>query len=161
MAFLHPTSCECLLSPLELFSVPPTQISIDQTRYVEFRPVATLSANQVIDFVVPASVDEYVNLANTLLYLKLKVKKNATTDLTAAESAHVIPTRLFLQSLFGEVTVTMNGKLTSPGNDQYNYKSFIQTLLNYGTDAKKTQLTASLWNDTADRKEVIAESKEL
>ena len=161
MAFLHQNSCECLLSPLELFSVPPTQISIDHTRYAEYRPIATLSANQVIDFVVPGSVDEYVNLTNTLLYLKIKFKKNATTDLNAAESAHVTPNRLLLHSLFSQLDVTLNGKLASNATDQHGYRSYLQSLLNYGSDAKKTQLTAALWLDPDDRKAVIKESAEV
>jgi len=161
MAFLHQNSCECLLSPLELFSVPPTQISIDQTRYAEYRPIATLSANQVVDFVVPGAVDEYVNLTNTILYLKIKVKKNATTDLTEAESEHVTPNRLLLQALFSQLDVTLNGKLASNSTDQNSYRSYLQTLLNYNSDAKNSQLTSALWLSPSDRKAVIKESAEV
>ena len=46
MAFVHPQSCECIKSELDIFAVPPTQTSIEHGQYVEYNPIAaSLSDN--------------------------------------------------------------------------------------------------------------------
>ena len=57
---------------------------------------------------------------------------------------------LFLQSLFSQVDVTLNGKLVSSGSNTYAYQAMLGTLLNYGSEAKTTMLTSGLfYKDTA------------
>ena len=38
MSLLHKSGGECLLSSLELFTVPPTQASIDKAQFVKYYP---------------------------------------------------------------------------------------------------------------------------
>ena len=38
MAFVHEQSCECTKSELDLFSVPPTQTSMEQGSWIEYHP---------------------------------------------------------------------------------------------------------------------------
>lgn len=63
---------------------------------------------------------------------------------------YVGPVNLFLQSMFSQVEVTMQGKLVTSTTSHYPYKAMIQTLLSYGDEAKTSQLTSQLWEkDTA------------
>lgn len=158
MAFLHPTSSECLLSSLDLFSVKPTQLSIEKTNYTEYRPIASISANQVMDFVIPSS-EEYIDLSQTYFYLKARVMKSAGTKLTTAESAHVTPMNYWLHSLFSQIDITINDKLVTGTNDGYGFKSYLQALLSYSKEAKDTQLGSSIWGDATYRKGRIADSE--
>lgn len=57
---------------------------------------------------------------------------------------YVGPVNHFLQSLFGQVDVTMQNKFVTSTTTHHPYKATIQTLLPYGTDAKIYQLTSQL-----------------
>ena len=62
------------------------------------------------------------------------------------------PVNNWLHSLFSQVDVYLNGTLLTPSTNTYAYRSYIETLLSYGPDAKDTQLTGQLWHkDTATR----------
>jgi len=50
MAFIHQSSCECIKSELDLFSVPPTQTSIESTTVTEYNPVSALAHGLPIEF---------------------------------------------------------------------------------------------------------------
>ena len=56
----------------------------------------------------------------------------------------------WLHSLFSQVDVYLNDTLLTPSSNTYPFRSYVETLLSYGTEAKKTQLTSQLWyKDTA------------
>jgi hypothetical protein len=126
-----------------LFAVPPTQTSIEQGQWVEHNPVATISESGPIEFSIDGSGDDYMDLANTLLYVKAKVVKGDGTRLAVDDP--VGPINLWLHSLFSQVDMSLNEKLISPSTNTYPYRAYMETLLSYGPAAKKSQLTASLW----------------
>ena len=55
------------------------------------------------------------------------------------------PVNLFLHSLFSQVDVSLNERLISPSTNTYPYRAMLETLLNYGEEAKKSQLSMSLF----------------
>lgn len=62
---------------------------------------------------------------------------------TIPEAAFVAPVNLLLSSMFSQCEVMMNGKLISNANPGIQYINYFNTLLGYGTDAKRSQLQAS------------------
>lgn len=139
MSFLHSHSCECMKSELDLFTIPPTQTSIEASQWVHYKPVSSLSDDGPIEFVIPGHGDEYLDLAHTMICVKLKVLANAESTYKVA------PVNNFLHSLFNQVDVFFNQKLVAPPNNAYAYRAYIETLLNYGPAAKHSHLTAGLW----------------
>ncbi|XP_015592974.1 uncharacterized protein F54H12.2 [Cephus cinctus] len=84
MAFLHAYSCECMKSEPELFTLPPTQTTIESAQWVHYKPISSLTDDSPIEFVVPGNGDEYLvasspcNLAHTMLSLRVQLRsKNA------------------------------------------------------------------------------------
>jgi hypothetical protein len=136
--------CECSKSELDLFSVPPVNTSMERGGYVTYLPVSSITENGPLEFNVNASTDEYIDLGRTYLYIKAKVTKNDGSNLEA--TARVVPVNLFLHALFSQVDVHLRDTLVSPSVNTYAYKSYLETLLSYGTDAKDTQLSAELWS---------------
>jgi hypothetical protein len=54
------------------------------------------------------------------------------------------------------VNVTLNRTAVAQSNEHYNYRSYLETLLTYGTDAATSQLTNTYWYfDTDDMKPCI------
>lgn len=148
MAFLHSNSCECVKSELDLFTLPPTQTSIEHGDWVQYKPLASLTDDSPIEFVVPGHGDEYIDLSHTILNMQVKIVKSDGTKLE--DDVKVGPVNNWLHSLFSQVDVYLNQRLVSSAGNTYAYRSYIETLLNYGPAAKGSHLTSSLWyNDAA------------
>ena len=142
MAFVHPQSCEGVKSELDLFAVPPTQRSIDGQR-IEHQPITSLDSGGPIEFVVPGAGDAYIDLANTYLFVRAKIIRGAGTNL--ADDAPVAPVNNWLHSLFSQVDVYLNDTQVTSSSNTYPFRAYVETLLSYGAEAKKTQLTSQLW----------------
>lgn len=148
MAFIHPQSCECAKSELDIFAIPPTQTSIESGCFVEYNPISSLADGTPIEFVVNGSGQDYLDLANTQVYVRAEIVRanNGAIDNTH----HVGPVNLLLHSLFSEVDVKLNDTLVSSTNNTYAYRAYLETLLSFGPAAKQSQLTAALYyKDTA------------
>jgi hypothetical protein len=74
MAFIHEGSCECSKSELDLFAVPATQTSVESGLYVEYHPISSINGGAPIEFDVSASGDDYLDLANSFLYVRTMTK---------------------------------------------------------------------------------------
>ena len=147
MAFVHHESQECTKSELDLFTIPATQTSISKGQWIEYHPLSNIIETGPIEFNVSGSGEEYLDLARTQLYVKANITKANGTALDPNEQ--VGPVNLFLHFLFSQVDVSLNERLISPSTNTYPYRAMIETLLNYGEDAKSSQLTmAMFYKDT-------------
>ncbi|CAC5368822.1 unnamed protein product [Mytilus coruscus] len=129
-------------SELSLFTIPPYQSAVENI-YFQVRSNSQLTGN-IIDLEITGKHGmEYVDLNRSRLYVKAKIVKGDGTSLT--ENEYVGPVNLFLQSMFSQVDVTMQGRMISSTTSHYPYKAMIQTLLCYGNGAKTSQLTSQFW----------------
>ena len=142
MAFVRRQSCEGLKSELDLFAVPPTQTSIDQGGWIEHQPITSLDSGGPIESVVPGAGDAYIDLANIYLLDRAQVIRGASTDI--ADDTQVAPVNNWLHLLFSQVDVHLNDTLVTPSSNTYPFLAYVETLLSYGAEAKKTQLTSQL-----------------
>ncbi|XP_031779747.1 uncharacterized protein F54H12.2-like [Nasonia vitripennis] len=146
MAFLHAHSCECAKSELDLFTLPPTQTSLEGTQWIEYKPVTSISEDSYLEFLIPGNSDDYIDLAHTMINLSVRLEKG---DSPIEDKTLVAPVNNFLHSIFNQVDVFFNQKAVSPPSNAYAYRAYIETLLNYLEEAKKSHLTCALWcNDT-------------
>ena len=143
MAFVHPQSCECTKSELDLFIVPPTQTSIEAGSFIEYNPIATISQGTPIEFSITGAGQDYLDLSSTQLYVRAQIIR-ANND-PIDDGDHVGPVNLFLHSLFSEVDITLNDTLVTASNNTYAYRSYLETILSYGNAAKTSQLTSALY----------------
>ena len=140
-----PQSFESVNSGLDLFTVPPLQTSVERGLWVEHHPLASITATGPIEFIVKGAGEDYIDLTNTFIHVRAKITKEDGSDLVKADDDLVAPVNLFLQALFSEVDVTMNGVLVSTSTNTYAYRAYLETLLSYGHEAKKTQLANELY----------------
>jgi hypothetical protein len=141
MSFLHKQSNECTKSELDLFQVPPTQISYESARIVDYYPISNID-NGPIEFFISGSSDEYIDLSQTFLYIETQILDHENKALT---NQAVAPANLFLHSLFSQVDVSLNETLVTASVNTYPYRCIFETLLNYGADAKESHLCTSLY----------------
>ena len=146
MAFLiHPSSAQSTTSQLDLFSVPPSQTSLDDGSFTEYYSVSVLTSTGPIEFTISAENSYYVDLANTFLYVRVSV---ATADGTNLEAGvEISPECNFLHTMWSQIDVYLNGSLVTQSNNNYPYRAYIENLLSFSHDAKSSQLSAGiLWH---------------
>lgn len=159
MSFLHNNSCECVKSELDIFALPSTQTSIENGQWIHYKPISSLNDDGPIEFQVPGTGDDYIDLSHTLLQIKAKVLNDDSTSLPA--TTIVAPVNNWLHSIFSQLDIYLNQKLISPPNNTYAYRAYLETLLNYGPAAKKTHLTCGLWyEDTTNKMDSLDDSNE-
>ena len=102
---------------------------------------------------IPGTGDAYLDLANTYLLNRAKVVRGVGTDLAA--DTPVVPANNWLHSLFSQVDVYLNDTLVTPSSNTYPFRTYVDTVLSYGAEAKNTKLTSQLWyKDTAGHMDV-------
>ena len=152
MSVLDGNSCECLKSELDLFSVPPTQTSIEQTAFKQYHPISSVSGHSPIEFHVPATDEDYLDLQQSYLYLKVRIQTGLGANLAApdgdgdpADETFVFPINYFVNTQFKSVDVYLSNAQVSPNDNMYPYRSYLETLLSYGSDVKNGPLQCGLF----------------
>ena len=78
MAYVHPYSKRCEKSEVDLFSIPPTQLSLEKGRWIEYRPLSSVQNNDsAITFVIAGTDETWIYqkqflLSKERLYLELE-----------------------------------------------------------------------------------------
>ena len=132
-------------SELNLFSVPPVQVSIEDGQWNEVLPLTSLNggSSTSIDFVKGASAENFYDLSKTLLYVKCKITK---ADGSAIPSGRkVAPVNNALGSLFTQVEVSLNGERVSSSSLNYAYKAYLETHLGHSKEAKNSRLSSQFY----------------
>ena len=150
MSYVHPYSKRCDKGEVDLFTIPPTQQSLEKGRWVDYQPLSTVqNDDSAITFMI-SGTDEYIDLSKTILYVEGKIQNGDESDLSGGSQASIAPVNNFLHSLFKQVDVYFNGKQVTPAMGTYAYRSYIETLLNYDVTAKQSQFSSALYyKDTA------------
>lgn len=150
MAFITSHKSPTVKTELDIFAVPPTQNSVENGVIQCYRPVSALTDTSPLEFIIPASNEEYIDLAHTTIHLIVKIN--------AAANQNVAPVNNFLHSMFSQVDVFLNQRNICPPTSHYSYRSYLETLLNYGIDAKNTHLQTCMWyKDDADQMDRLLE----
>ena len=88
-----------------------------------------------------------------MFLMGITLKQQSTTAIDADTQVGLV--NLFLHSLFSQVDVSLNKRLISPSTITYPYRVMIETLLNYGEEAKTSQLSmAMFYKDTPGKMDV-------
>ena len=144
---MHRESCVCGMDSLELFQVPPTNIALEDSKWIEYYPVSsTLTSDTApIEFEIKGQGDEYVDLSQTYVQMLVKFTKDNGAALTGADGVSS-PINNIVHSLFSEIDLSLNGKVITPGTDTYPFKAYLEKLLSYESDTLNTQMKAcTMW----------------
>lgn len=128
-------------SELFLFDEPSPQIVVESGRFIDIQPQSSLSeSGTCIEFVIHGSDTEYLDLNDTLLYIKLKV--TASDGKALVEASKVCPANYLMNALFSDVTLSLNDKVIEGGNQVYAYKSTIEDIFGFNRETRDIQLRA-------------------
>ena len=148
MAYRVESSTDTHPDELNIFLTPPTESVYDKVQWIEHRPVGQLKEGSPIEFVIPGSGSQYIDLKQSLLHIKVKILNLTDPKSTTAVNPGLI--NLPLHTLWSQVDVSLQQKVISPATANYGYKALLETLLSYDTGAKNSQLQAAgYYKDTA------------
>lgn len=142
MALIHERSCLCLSTQLDLFSVPGTQTSQEKSIWVPYYPLTNTTDQGPIEFDVKPS-PHYTDLSDTRLYIRARILNHDGT--TFANETAVSTVNMPLHALFSKVDVYMCNRMITQSTGTYPWKAALETLLNFGYDAKTTQLNTIMY----------------
>nr|XP_049596960.1 uncharacterized protein LOC125981132 [Syngnathus scovelli] len=155
MALLHFKSLKATLSSLDLFSPPLTQLSIEDSSYVEFQPLSAIVDQDPIEFFIPGDGSKYLDLSDTLLHLRLKVTRRDGTNIPPQEQVSIV--NFPINTIFSQLDISLGGRLISQSSAPHAYRSIIELLLNFSNDSLESQFTARMFaKDTRGRMDSIA-----
>ena len=149
------SDCVCFTSEYDLFTKLPTQVNIESTNLVEYKSKTSLQDGGPLEFSIPGSVDN-IDFSKSYLDMVVKVTKVDGTNIIpnppapragqdAANPEFAGPVNLFMHSLFKNVVLEIGGQIISDTSNNYPYRSYLETLLHYGRDAKASHLQEALY----------------
>ena len=131
-------------SGLMLFSLPPTQTAVEKVFYQEVRPISQITGSAPVEFLISGQNGmEYVDLKRSKLFVKVKITNADGSHLS--DTQYVGPVNQLIYSMFSSLEITLQGKTITSTISHYPYKCMIETLLSFGSEAKKSQLTSQLF----------------
>ena len=115
---------------LDMFTTPPTHLSMSSQREVRINPFNT-GINPVTFQIDPQ--EDFIDMNESFFEVELVVKTAAGGNI--AQATLVGLANNLVHTLFKQINVRLNGTLISPQTDTYHYKAYIEALLNYDRDA--------------------------
>jgi hypothetical protein len=125
----------------DVFTPKPVQTSILETTEVEYKPIASIAQSD-LEFLIPSDHDTYID-SDIKGYVPGKITSAGEKALDEKDFTAV--TNNCLHSLFSQCSISLNGVCITQSTDHYNYCSYLETLLTYGSDAAQLHLTNAFW----------------
>ena len=158
MSFIHKDSAECSSSPFELFNLPPTNTAVMKTMEVEHQPMSALQEGSAVEILVPALTNEYWDLHNSRLYMRVKMTRKNGNDMQANDVA--APINDIFNSFWKNVELKVGQKEISHSNSMHAYRSFIDHLLHDSDESLTSEREMRLlYKDTAGQLDAVNANK--
>ena len=152
---IHEHSAECSLSPLEWFCIPPTQTAVEKTYGVDYQPLTSIRDGAPIEFYIPASTEEYLDLKNTRLHVTCRIIKRTGAECAATDI--VTPVNDLFNSLWSNVELFLNDRLISHSNNTHGYTSMVSHLIHDSEESLSSERSMRLiYKDTAGSMNAVA-----
>jgi hypothetical protein len=131
---------EFVTTEFDIFAHKPVQTAILETNVVHYTPIASVDQND-LEFLIPGN-ETYIDL-DIKLYVKGKLIGVDGKDLDATD--FTARTNNFLHSVFNQCSISLNEVNITPASELYSYRSYLEALLTYGSDAANSNLTNAYW----------------
>lgn len=140
---------------LDLFSHPPMQNNIAAGYWNKVSPSNNMADTTYLEF--EFTPDNYVDLSSTYLNLRVKISDARPGNHPIADACNVAGTNNWLHSMFSRINMEIDGVSVTTPNDTYPYRAYLETVLSYGADAKKTYLQSQgFYKDEAGHMDTVS-----
>ena len=143
-------SSTAIKSQLNLFDLPPTQVVVENTSWRELQLRNACNNQGPYEFYVSPD-PQMLNLTKNYLFVEMKITKENGQDLIHTQGDPNIdplvgPINLIGKTLIKQLKVSLNGVEVFDSGDKYAYRAYLETELNYGSDAKTSHIQAAIYN---------------
>ena len=145
MDTIHSMSSIAPLPEFDLWGVPPTQITVERVLDSEYRPVTNVDASSPLVFHFSSAADKYIKLDKIAISWKVQLKftKEDKSAITAGNYGQFNFINYAFHSMIKLVEFEIENKQISNLPQNYAYCAFIEALLGFSKNAKKTHLAAA------------------
>ena len=130
---------------LNMFKVPPTDLSMSSRGFVRINPF-NVGINPVTFQVDPQ--EGFIDLKESHFEVENVIKKDNGTNLLIADVIGLANN--LVHTFFKQINVKLNGTLISPQTDTYHLKAVIEAVLNHDRDDGNTILAPEGWYNSLD-----------
>ena len=135
---------ECKNSALCIFDKPGVLTDTQRSYFVDYYPVNTLSSDGPIEFVIPGSSEDYIDLGSTTLYVTFKIVHDDGTAITQKDDI-VGLNNLPIATLFADASLKIADTQVEGGSSDYPYRAYFGTVMQFTPHAQKSDMLAMGW----------------
>jgi hypothetical protein len=133
---------ECIKEELDLFQAPIYQRMIKKSFIHEYDP--TSQGSGVYTFTLPGVDNTYID--PSYVYYKVSGLITNANGQPITDEKEIAPVNNFGHALFKHIQIELASKIVQSGTLHYGYRSYIETLLNYGEDSKQSVLQTQIFH---------------
>jgi len=170
MAFIHSTFNPVISGDVDIFSLPPTNTTVESSFYGEYKPLVNITdCNSKIEFRIVGNANQYVDLHDSFVYIRCQIVRKDGNNLLKTDEVSTV--NLFMHSLFSHVEILVNNHSISDNTNCYGYKSYLETILSYSKNTLQNHGSCPMFYKDTDstntntnsgykeRQQIISESK--
>lgn len=130
-------------SSLYIFDKQATQTDIIKSFVTDYFPVTSITSGGPIEFHIPGSTEDYIDVNDIFLHVKLRVTDAAGANVEAADLVGL--NNLAIATLFQDVSLTLGETQIEGGQQCYPYKSYLNTIMQFHPAAQKSHMSLFGW----------------
>ena len=126
-----------------IFDQPAVQTDVTKNILCDYYPLTSVTSGGPIEFHVPGSSEEYIDVNDINLYIRAKITKADGTDI---ETTHKVGlNNLPIASLFQDVSLTLGETQIEGGQMCYPYLGYFNTIMQFTPDAQNSHMQSQGW----------------
>lgn len=134
---------ECKSSSLCIFDKPGTTTDVQRNYVVDYYPVSSVSSNGPIEFYVPGNAEDYIDVNEIKLYVKINVTKGDGKPIDAGDKVGL--NNLPIACLFQDASLMLGETQIEGGHMNYPYFGYFNTVMQFQPHAQHSHLLAYGW----------------
>ena len=130
-------------SALCIFDQPAVQTDIVKNIISDYYPLTSASSGGPIEFHVPGSSEEYIDVNDVNIYIHAKVTKADGSKIEAADKVGL--NNLPIATLFQDVSLTLGETQIEGGQMCYPYLGYFNTVMQFTPAAQQSHMQSQGW----------------
>ena len=134
----------CKTSSLCIFDQPGVLTDVHQNYTVDYYPVSSITSTAPIEFHIPGNAEDYIDVNDIKLYVKLKVTHADGSNIKQADDIVAI-NNLAISALFQDVSLTLGESQIEGGHMNYPYYGYFNTMTQFSPEVQTNQMLTLGW----------------
>ena len=131
-------------SSLCVFDKPAIQTDFIRNQVVDYYPLTNVASGGPIEFTIPGSSEEYIDVNDIQIYILAKITKADGSNIDSAADK-VGLNNLPIATLFQDVSLTLGENQIEGGQMCYPYLAYLSTVMQFTPDAQRSHMQSMGW----------------